>query len=99
VVPLRIAKSVVLLGTSALAKALDHVAAGGAGGRRLADVVSLSMGGVASRAWADAVNKCYEAGVVLVAAAGNNFSTGIFGCRRTSSSTRRASAASSPPAA
>jgi subtilisin family serine protease/quinol monooxygenase YgiN len=79
VVPLRIAKSVVLLGTSALAKALDHVAAGGAGGRRLADVVSLSMGGVASRAWADAVNKCYEAGVVLVAAAGNNFSTGIFG--------------------
>ena len=37
------------------------------------------MGGVASRAWADAVNKAYEAGIVFVAAAGNNFSAGLFG--------------------
>ncbi len=78
VVPLRIAKGVVLLKTSALARALDHVASGDAG-RRLADVVSLSMGGVASRAWADAVNKAYEAGVCIVAAAGNNFSAGVVG--------------------
>ncbi len=78
VVPMRIAKSVVLLRTSALARALDHVS-GGLAGQRLADVVSLSMGGVASRAWADAVNKAYEAGVCLVAAAGNNFSAGLFG--------------------
>ena len=67
-----------LLKTSALAKALDHVSGGNAG-QRLADVVSLSMGGVASRAWADAVNKAYEAGVCIVAAAGNNFSAGIVG--------------------
>ena len=79
VVPMRIAKSeLVLLKTSALAKALDHVSGGNAG-RRLADVVSLSMGGVASRAWADAVNKAYEAGVCIVAAAGNNFSAGVVG--------------------
>jgi hypothetical protein len=79
VMPLRIAKSVILIRTSALAAALDYASAGGPGGARLADVVSLSMGGVASRAWADAVNKAYEAGVFMVAAAGNNLSTGIFG--------------------
>src|SRR5439155_12257655 len=38
-----------------------------------ADVVSMSMGGLPSEAWADAVNKAYEAGVVVVCAAGNNF--------------------------
>ncbi len=37
------------------------------------DVVTLSMGGLASSAWADAVNALYEAGVVVVTAAGNNF--------------------------
>ena len=79
IVPVRIAKSVVLLRTSALAQALDYASAGGGGGAPLADVVSLSMGGVASRAWADAVNKAYEAGVCIVAAAGNNFSSGLGG--------------------
>lgn len=79
IVPVRIAKSVVLLRTGALAKALDYVSSGGPGGRPLAEVVSLSMGGVASRAWADAVNKAYEAGVCIVAAAGNNFSSGLGG--------------------
>ena len=37
------------------------------------DVVSMSMGGVASDAWADVVNRSYEAGLCLVTAAGNNF--------------------------
>jgi hypothetical protein len=36
-------------------------------------VVTMSMGGLASQAWADAVNALYEAGVTLVTAAGNNF--------------------------
>jgi hypothetical protein len=31
------------------------------------------MGGVASRSWADAVNRAYDEGVTIVAAAGNNF--------------------------
>jgi hypothetical protein len=33
----------------------------------------MSMGGLASQAWADAVNALYEAGVFIVTAAGNNF--------------------------
>ena len=35
------------------------------------DVLSMSMGGLASSALADAVNRCYENGIVLVTAAGN----------------------------
>ena len=31
------------------------------------------MGGLPSQAWADAANKAYEAGIVVVCAAGNNF--------------------------
>jgi len=42
-------------------------------------VLSMSMGGLASAAWADAVNMAYDAGIVFVAAAGNNFSAGLFG--------------------
>jgi hypothetical protein len=38
-----------------------------------ADVLSMSMGGLPSAAWADAVNLAYDAGVVLVCAAGNSF--------------------------
>ncbi len=92
VIPLRIARSVVLLRTGALAQALDYVSSGAAGGGRLADVVSLSMGGLASRAWADAVEQAYEAGVCIVAAAGNN-SPPALGCPPATSSFRRASSA------
>lgn len=67
VVPIRVADSVVHFWTSAIAEGIAYAAEIGA------DVLSLSMGGVASLAWAEAVNKAYEAGVVLVAAAGNNF--------------------------
>ena len=37
----------------------------------------LSMGDVPSKVWADAVNRAYDAGVVIVTAAGNNYSGGI----------------------
>jgi hypothetical protein len=67
IVPCRISRSVVLLKTSAFAEALSYLTGLGV------DVVSMSMGGVASAAWADAVNRAYEAGVTLVTAAGNNF--------------------------
>jgi hypothetical protein len=87
VVPVRIANSVVLFRSSALARALDYALRPYAGpdadhpGEVLppVDVLTLSMGGVASRAWAEAVNAAYEAGVCLVAAAGNNFALGPFG--------------------
>ena len=73
IIPVRIASSVVLIRTSALARALDYVLAPLGKSEFRPDVVSLSMGGVASAAWADAVNRCYESGICIVAAAGNNY--------------------------
>ena len=67
IVPVRIANSVVHFGTAAVAQGIDYAVTIGA------DVISMSMGGLPSQAWADAVNKAYEAGVVVVCAAGNNF--------------------------
>ena len=67
VVPVRIANSVVHLWTSTVAQGFNYA-------RQInADVVSMSMGGLPSVAWADSVNAAYEAGIVLVCAAGNNF--------------------------
>lgn len=67
VVPVRIANSVVEFWTSTVAQGINYARAIGA------DVLSMSMGGLPSDAWADAVNLAYEAGVVLVCAAGNSF--------------------------
>jgi hypothetical protein len=67
VVPVRIANSVVHFATSNVARGIDYARQIGA------DVLSMSMGGLPSDAWADAVNLAYEAGVVLVCAAGNSF--------------------------
>jgi subtilisin family serine protease len=66
VVPLRVADRVVLLRTSALARAFRYAA------DRQCDVVSLSMGGLPSEAWREAVDAVYEAGVCICAAAGNH---------------------------
>ena len=67
IVPVRVADSVVHFWTSTVAQGIDYA-------REIrADVLSMSMGGLPSAAWADAVNAAYEAGVVLVCAAGNSF--------------------------
>jgi hypothetical protein len=66
VLPLRVADSVVLLRTSALARALAYAV------EQRCDVVTLSMGGLPSDAWAEAVDKAYEAGLCICAAAGNH---------------------------
>lgn len=66
VLPLRVADSVVLLRTSALARALNYAV------EQRCDVVTLSMGGVPSRAWGEAVDRAYEAGICICAAAGNH---------------------------
>jgi hypothetical protein len=66
VLPLRVADSVVLLRTSAFAQALRYATQQGC------DVVTLSMGGLPSQAWAEAVNEAYDAGVCICAAAGNH---------------------------
>lgn len=66
VVPVRIASSVVLLRTSAFARALKYALA------HDCDVVTMSMGGLPSGAWNDVINEAYLAGLCVVSAAGNN---------------------------
>jgi hypothetical protein len=79
IVPLRIGNSVVQLTTSAVAQGIAYAASLCDDEATRVHVMSMSMGGVASAAWADAVNRAYEAGIVFVAAAGNNISAGWFG--------------------
>ena len=67
VVPCRVANSVIKFYTSSIARGIAYARSLGA------DVLSMSMGGLASALWAEEVNLAYEAGVVLVTAAGNNF--------------------------
>ena len=79
VVPVRVGQSVLQLRTSSIARGITYAADLCADEATRIHVLSMSMGGVASAAWADAVNLAYEAGIVFVAAAGNNFSAGFFG--------------------
>jgi len=79
IVPVRVGNSVVQVSTSSVARALNYVADLCAEAATRVHVLSMSMGGIASEAWAEGVNRAYEAGVVLVTAAGNNFSAGFFG--------------------
>jgi len=65
IVPVRIADSVIHFGTRAMAKGIEYAVSKGC------DVISISMGGVPARLWAAAVNRAYEAGVAIFAAAGN----------------------------
>jgi len=67
VVPLRIANSVLLFFTSAFAQALQYAV------QQSCDVISISMGGLPSAAWNEAVNAAYEAGICIVAASGDCF--------------------------
>ncbi|WP_343693655.1 S8/S53 family peptidase [Chitinophaga sp.] len=74
IVPIRIAKSVVLFKTGAFVKAMGYIL------NELSQaestqihVITMSMGGLASGAWADVVNQAYEQGIFMVSAAGNNF--------------------------
>ena len=73
IVPCRIGASVVLAKTSAFVEAVKYLLAPKGDPSLRVDVISMSMGGLASEAWADVVNEAYEAGIVLVTAAGNNF--------------------------
>jgi hypothetical protein len=72
VVCCRISPSVVLFKTSAFSEAINYLVGLTAGGTPV-HVVSMSMGGAPSKAWAQAVNAAYEAGITLVTASGNNF--------------------------
>jgi subtilisin family serine protease len=67
ILPLRIANSVVMFFTSNFAKAIRYAI------QNRCDVVSISMGGLPSGAWNEAVNAAYDAGVCIVAASGDCF--------------------------
>jgi subtilisin family serine protease len=68
----RVAPTVVLMKTSAFADAVNYLVQLCASGTQV-HVLSMSMGGAPSRAWANAVNAAYDAGITLVTAAGNHF--------------------------
>jgi subtilisin family serine protease len=72
IIPCRISATVILFKTSAYAEALDYLTQLSLNGTQV-HVASMSMGGAPSRIWADAVNAAYDAGIILVSAAGNNF--------------------------
>src|ERR687889_1137497 len=71
VMPIRIADSVFHFSSSSMAEGIEYAVASGAW------VISISMGGAPSRRWAHAVNAAYEAGVAILAAAGNNIRDGL----------------------
>jgi subtilisin family serine protease len=73
IVPVRVANRVVLFSNSSIAQAFDYVHKLNVAGANRVDIITMSMGGLASQAWADAVNALYEQGVFIVTAAGNNF--------------------------
>jgi hypothetical protein len=66
VVPLRIGERLGAWRSGALARAIDHAA------RQRCDVLLLGVGGLPSRAWEEAVDRAYEAGLVICAAAGDH---------------------------
>jgi hypothetical protein len=72
VIPVRVADSVVLFKNSTVAQGFDYVHGLLKDPATRVHVITMSMGGLASQAWADAVNALYEAGVFIVTAAGNN---------------------------
>jgi subtilisin family serine protease len=73
IVPVRVANRVVLFSNSSIAQGFDYVHSLRNSEATRVDVVSMSMGGLPSQAWADAINALYGAGIVVVTAAGNNF--------------------------
>ena len=79
IVPIRVGNSVVQLTTGNVAQGIRYAVDLCSDEQTRVHVMSMSMGGVASAAWADAVNLAYEAGIFFVAAAGNNYSAGLFG--------------------
>lgn len=73
IVPIRIANRVVLFRNSAVAQAFDYVHSLCRKKESFVHVVTMSMGGLPSQTWADAINALYELGVIVVTAAGNNY--------------------------
>src|ERR1051325_3108051 len=79
IVELRIGNSVVLIdGVGSFIRRLQFKTSAFVQGLRFAienrcNVVSMSLGGLPSRAWSETVNEAYDAGICICAAAGNYF--------------------------
>lgn len=73
VILVRVANRVVLFRNSAIARAFDYVHGLCGADKTRVHVITMSMGGLPSQAWAEAINALYDAGVFIVAAAGNNY--------------------------
>ena len=73
VIPIRVANRVVLFSNSTIAQAFDYVHSLCRTPAKQVHVITMSMGGLPSQAWAEAINALYEAGVAVVTAAGNNY--------------------------
>ncbi|MDX2249503.1 MAG: S8 family serine peptidase [Bacteroidia bacterium] len=71
VIPIRISDSVAILNTENFCEAVRHAI------EAECEVITMSMGGKPSLKMARAVNEAYEAGIVMVTAAGNNWFKGI----------------------
>jgi hypothetical protein len=73
IVPVRVYPSVVQFKTRYMAQGIYYAMAPREEPENICHVISLSMGGVASRAWAQAVNLVYLSGVTIFAASGDRF--------------------------
>lgn len=76
IVPIRVSKSVILFENQAFTNALEYVIGLYDNPATRCHIVTMSMGGLASKDWADVVNRAYDKGIFIVTAAGNNFGRG-----------------------
>ncbi len=67
VLPIKISETVILFSGKRFAKAVDYAIKQGC------NVITMSMAGAPSRPLAEAINRAYEAGIVVVSAASNSF--------------------------
>lgn len=72
IVPFRVSRSVILWKNKAFVDAMEAVIAAYDDVKTRIHIVTMSMGGLPSKAWADVVNRAYEKGIFIVTAAGNN---------------------------
>jgi hypothetical protein len=72
IVPIRISNSVVLNKNKSFEKALKYIISLYDDENTRCQIITMSMGGVASKEWAHLINIAYEKGIFIVSAAGNN---------------------------
>ena len=71
IIPIRICETVAIIRIDRFVEAVEYAIDQGC------EVISMSMAGAPTKAWARVVNKAYEAGIVMVTAAGNSWTKGV----------------------